>query len=80
MVRIQGEGGSFYRSRGQSVVRLHRRHNTMMPTGLFCCEIPDTSDVTQRVCIVLETDQYDLHVTTMSTTTKTPGMYVCCFV
>ena len=82
MVRTQGEGGSFYRSRGQSMVRLHQRHNAMMPTGPFCCEIPDASNVTQRVCIVLkfaETDQHDLFVTTM-TTTKTPGMYVCCFV
>ena len=40
-VRTQGEGGSFFRNRGQSVIHLHRRHNATMPTGLFYCEVPD---------------------------------------
>ena len=22
----------------------------MMPTGLFCCEVPDATGVTQRIC------------------------------
>ena len=73
MVRTEGEGDSFYRDRGPSVVHLHRRHNATMPTGLFCCEIPDASNVTQRVCITveIETNQHD-YVTNM-TTMKTPG-------
>ena len=29
-VRIKGEGNGFYRDRGQSVVHLHRMHNTTM--------------------------------------------------
>ena len=54
VVHIQGEGGSFYRNRGPSVVRLHRRHNATMPTGSFCCEVPDSSDMNQRICIIVE--------------------------
>ena len=55
MVRIEAEGGSFYRSRGTypGVVRLHRRHNVMMPTGEFCCEVPDANEVDQRICITV---------------------------
>ena len=54
-VRTEGESGSFYRNRGPSVVRLHRRHNASMPTGLFCCVIPDANEVIQRICITVET-------------------------
>ena len=49
-----GTNGSFYRNRGQGVVRLNRRHNATMPTGFFCCEIPDANNVTQRICIMVE--------------------------
>lgn len=47
-VKTEGAGESFYRNRGPSVVRLHRRHNIMMPTGEFCCEIPDIDGMIQR--------------------------------
>ena len=47
-------GGSFYRDRADRVVRLHRRDNVMMPTGLFCCEIPDANGMNQRMCIMVE--------------------------
>ena len=50
-----GGGGSFYRNRGQGVVRLNRRYEAMMPTGSFCCEIPDANYVTRRICIMVET-------------------------
>ena len=53
-VRIKGKGDSFYRDRGPSVVRLHRKHNATMPTGSFCCEAPDANEVIQRVCITIE--------------------------
>ena len=53
-VRIQGEGDSFYRNRGPRVVRLHRRHYAIMPTGLFYCEVPDASGVDQRIYITVE--------------------------
>ena len=51
VVRRKGDGGSFYRDRDQSVVRLHRRHNVMMPNGSFCCEIPDANNEIQSICI-----------------------------
>ena len=43
MVRVEGEGGSFFRNRGPSVVRLHRRYDAMLPTGQFCCEVTDVN-------------------------------------
>ena len=52
-VDIEGSGGSFYRDRGPSVVCPHRRHNAMMPTGPFCCEVPDTNYVNQILCIIV---------------------------
>ena len=53
-VGIDGDGGSFYRDRGPSVVRLHRRHNAKMPTGDFYCEVADASRVNQRIYITVE--------------------------
>ena len=43
---------TFYRTRGDDgTVNLNRLNtNVMMPTGLFCCELPDASGVTQRIC------------------------------
>ena len=52
-VRTEGTGDSFYRDRGPSVVRLHRRHNVMMPTGEFCCEVSDVNGKIQRACIMI---------------------------
>ena len=52
-VRAEGEGGSFFRNRGPRVVRLHRRHDVMMPTGQFCCEVPDANETIQRICIIV---------------------------
>ena len=43
-------GDNFYRIRGQSVLSLNRRNNTLSPSGLYCCEIPDASSITIRVC------------------------------
>ena len=53
-VGIKGGGGSFYRDRGASVVCLHRRHNATMPTGLFCCVVPDANGTNQRICVMVE--------------------------
>ena len=44
-------GGDLYRNRGPSVVRLNRRNNAMMPTGVFRCEIPDASGTNQNIYI-----------------------------
>ena len=52
-VKTNGDGDSFYRNRGQSVVRLHRRHNVVMPTGEFYCEIPDDNGVDQRIYVII---------------------------
>ena len=50
LVRVNGVGDDFYRSRGSHVVRLNRRNNPTSPTGLYCCEVPDATTNTQRVC------------------------------
>ena len=52
-VRTREEGDSFYSDGGLSVVRLHRRHNVTMPTGEFCCEVPDANEVDQMICIMV---------------------------
>ena len=46
-----GSNGDIYTSRGHGVVRLHRRNNAMMPTGVFHCKIPDASGTNQSVYI-----------------------------
>ena len=57
-VPIRGEGAnsatSFYRNRGpgeDGTVKLNRVNNdVMMPTGRFCCVVPDANNVNQRAC------------------------------
>jgi hypothetical protein len=48
----QARASSFYRARGDDgTVNLNRLNtNVMMPTGLFCCEVPNALDIVQRVC------------------------------
>ena len=43
---------TFYRNRGDDgTVNLNRLNtNVMMPTGLFCCEVPDATGAMRRVC------------------------------
>ena len=65
-----GGGGDFYRDRGQGVVRLNRRNNAMMPTGLFCCEIPDRNNVTRRLCIMIEATPDGVSFNNANTGTK----------
>ena len=48
-VRVGGSRDSIYRNRGPSVVRLNRRNNATMPTGVFRCEIPDASGTSQII-------------------------------
>lgn len=48
MVNTSAVGDDFYRNRGQGVVNLNWRQNARIPTGLFCCEIPDPD---QKACI-----------------------------
>ena len=45
--------GSFYRNRGpdDGTVNLNRDNtNVMSPTGLFCCVLPDVTNINQTVC------------------------------
>ena len=43
----------FYRNRGHDdgTVNLNRPNGVMMPTGLFCCEVPDATGDIQPLCI-----------------------------
>ena len=53
-VSIAGTGNSFYRDRGDDgTVRLHRRGITSLSAamGLYCCEIPNASNVFHRLCV-----------------------------
>ena len=50
-----GTSGIFYRNRGydDGTVNLNRPSGVMMPTGLFCCEVPDALDVSQSICATI---------------------------
>ena len=51
---VPGESATvrFYRTRGRDdgTVNLNRPGGVTMPTGLFCCEVPDARDDMQRLC------------------------------
>ena len=53
-VPISRAGQTFYRNRGEQLIRLNRRGDTLSPTGKYRCEIPDASDITQNVYITLQ--------------------------
>ena len=52
LVPIQGRATTFYRNRGDDgTVNLNRHHDFITsPTGLFCCEVPDANNNTQKLC------------------------------
>ena len=50
-VKINSTGDDFYRNRGASVVNLNWRDNSRIPTGLFCCVIPNPENPELRACI-----------------------------
>ena len=41
----------FYKNRDRSVVLLHRKGNITVPTGQFCCDIPDATNEKVTICI-----------------------------
>ena len=54
MVQIFGEGHEFYRNRDDhpaGVVNLFWRENATIPTGIFCCVIPNPKNPEQKACI-----------------------------
>ena len=54
-VPIMGEEASFYRNRNDAgqVLLNRRNHEADYSTGLFCCVLPDTSNITHTLCIGL---------------------------
>ena len=48
-VPSRGEQWNFYRDRGQMVIELNRREGG--EDGIYSCEIPDSMNVTQTICI-----------------------------
>ena len=53
MVGINSGGGGMYRNRGDSIVRLNRRPGVTGPLGMYCCQVPTTTDPNARICITL---------------------------
>ena len=51
-VPIRGRAATFYRNRGRDGnINLNRlSSNVMLPSGLFCCVVPDTNDASHRLC------------------------------
>ena len=50
-VGVNSTGQEFYKNRGPSRVRLHRRENVISPIGHFCCEVPDATLTHVRICV-----------------------------
>ena len=54
VVPNNGAGEEFFRGRGDNqTIYLNRRNNAQSPSGSFCCELPDDSDVTHTLCVSL---------------------------
>ena len=51
VVGMNDNGDDFYGNRGPSVVRLNRRNNALMPTGVFRCEVPDANGSSQSLYV-----------------------------
>lgn len=50
-IRGYAEASQFYRNRGDDgAINLNRPSNVVMPTGRFCCVVPDATDTIQHVC------------------------------
>ena len=58
MVGINSGGGGMYRNRGDMIVRLNRRPGVTGPLGMYCCQVPTTSDPNARICITLSECTY----------------------
>ena len=48
-------GDNIFRTRGEMVVRLHRRNSTTTPIGQYCCEVPTMANTSSNatICITL---------------------------
>ena len=54
--QASGHRHDMYITRGPGVVRLHRRGSSMMPVGIFHCEIPDEEGMNQSIYIDVYSD------------------------
>ena len=54
-VSLKGIGDDFYRDRHASTIRLNRRNNATMPSGLFRCEVNDSYNVTKNLYVGIYT-------------------------
>ena len=55
LVPVQSEATTFFRNRGDDgTVNLNRVSDTVvMPTGQYCCEVPDATGVNQMACAII---------------------------
>ena len=55
VVPVQHGATTFYRNRGDDgTVNLNRvNSNVMMPTGRFCCVVPDATGVSMSTCVTI---------------------------
>ena len=65
-VPIRKAQDRFYRNRGDQLIRLNRRPGSTSPTGLYRCEIPDSSSVTRKIVANLITAEEWTHSLTIS--------------
>ena len=52
-VRTERSGDDLYRNRGVGMIRLNRRNGASLPTGVYKCQIPDSSGEIQTISITL---------------------------
>ena len=50
-VRIYSTDSLLYRDRGPQVVHLNRRHDVLSPTGIYRCEVPDSTGRNQSLYV-----------------------------
>ena len=57
LVRNNPSGDDFFRTRGDMVVRLERRNNSIGPTGQYCCQLQVTTmanpNTDLTMCVIL---------------------------
>ena len=56
----------FYRSGGNGCdgeISLNRPRNVTSPTGQFCCEVPDATDIIQTLCVIIGKPERSTHST-----------------
>ena len=53
LVPIANRGQSFYRNRGEQLIRLNRRNEATSPTGKYHCAIPGVDSEIQDVYVTL---------------------------